>query len=247
MIFGFFIGMLAAILGVGGGVLMVPMLNLLIGLDIHKAIGTSLFVMVFLSTTAAISYFRKKLVLWKLALIFLIGNVIGAYLGANASNLLPPHYLKIAFALVLLYVSYRMLRGSKSAKANKEYKIVSSLNVKRFPLIIGLGIVSGFLSGLLGIGGGIINVPILKMLLSIPMHSSVATSSFMISITSFVASSSHFLMNNVEQFIGILLAPTTILGSYTGAKVAVKLRSIILSRLFAIVLIIVAMRMVISL
>ncbi len=255
IVLGILIGIIAAILGIGGGVFLVPMLHMILGLDMHKAVGTSLFVIFFLSSSAALSYFRKRLILWKLALIFECGSTIGAFMGAHTSDILPSYWLKIFFSLVLFYTAFRMWRGARSKpklRESQEHNRTSNTpsynfeNLSYVMTLIGLGFVAGFLSGLLGIGGGVVKVPIMKLILSIPMHNAIATSAFMIVLTSLVGSSSHFIMGNVNYLIGLTLVPSVMLGSHIGTRIAVKLRSSTISRLFAVLLAFVALRMILS-
>ncbi len=252
MALGLLIGVVAAILGIGGGVFLVPTLHMLLGLDMHKAVGTSLFVILFLSSSAALSYSRKKLILWKLALIFECGSTIGAYVGARTSSIMPSYWLKMCFSIVLLYTAYRMWRGKgkqplKGSQGGSSVEATYNFRDPTFLVIlIGLGFIAGFLSGLLGIGGGVVKVPIMSLILGLPMHNAVATSAFMITITALVGSSSHFAMGNVEYMTGLALAPFVMLGSHLGTRISVRLRGRIISRLFAVLIAFVALRMIIS-
>lgn len=255
IVFALFIGIVASILGIGGGVFLVPTLNLILGLNMHKAIGTSLFVIFFLTLSASLSYFRRKrnLVLWKLALVFESGSVPGAYLGAHLSNTLPSSWLKIGFSMVLLYTAFRMWRGAEKGRSG-ENESKQSINMKQIDLkdpryiilLIGLGLIAGLLSGLLGIGGGVVKVPIMKLILGLPMHNAVATSAFMIVITSFMGSSTHFIMGNVDYLLGLTLIPFVMLGSNIGTRIAMRLKGATISRFFAVLLAFVAIRMILS-
>ncbi len=247
VVLGLLVGMIAAILGIGGGVLLVPILHVLLNLEMHKAVGTSLFVIFFLASSAAFSYSRRKLTLWKLALIFECGSIPGAYVGAYISHLASPDQLKMAFSVLMFYVAYKMWRGNKTK--NKYSKPTNGAQLKLkdprviFLLVI-LGFVSGFLSGLLGIGGGVVKVPIMRLILGLPMHNSVATSALMICITTLTGSTTHFIMGAVEYKVGVWLIPSVVAGSYLGAKVSVKLKSVVLSRIFSVLLAFVAVKMI---
>jgi len=249
---GLFVGMIAAILGIGGGVLLVPILHVLLGLDMHSAVGTSLFVIFFLASMAAFSYIRRRLTKWKLALIFECGSIPGAYAGAFASHIVSPTTLKIAFSFLIFYVAYKMWRVNKKNTSSNSIHAQSSNTVKldkpRIILtLVSLGFVSGFLSGLLGIGGGVVKVPIMHLVLGLPMHNSVATSAFMVCMTTLTGSATHFAMGSVNYKVGAWLIPTSMLGSYIGTKISVKLRSVFLSRIFSILLTFVAARMLVGL
>jgi len=255
-VMGLSIGFLAAILGIGGGVLLVPMLHLLLGLEMHEAIGTSLFVVFFLSSSAMVSYLRKRLILWRLALIFECGSTIGAFTGAHASHFLPSRLLKVAFSLVLLYTAYKMWQGAKGKTSSSgiegawrsEEKLLQKYKDPSYVLLlIGLGFIAGFLSGLLGIGGGVVKVPIMKLILSIPIHNAVATSAFMITLTSFVGMSTHLLIGDVKSLVGLALAPSVMIGSQLGARTAIRMRGATISKIFAVLLIFIALRMILEL
>ena len=245
---GLLIGIVASVLGIGGGVLLVPMLHILLGLEMHEAVGTSLFVILFLASSAALSYSHKKLTLWKLALVFECGSVPGAYVGAFTSYIAPSGLLKIAFSILLLYISTRMWRGKKTSRNGGEAIKRGNPRLsepKTILLLVLLGFVAGFLSGLLGIGGGVVKVPIMSLLLGIPMHSSVATSALMVAITTLTGSATHLVMGGVRYDVGLWLIPSVILGSYLGTRISVRLRSIILSRIFSLLLAFIAVRMII--
>lgn len=247
VVLGLFVGMIAAILGIGGGVLLVPILHVLLNLEMHKAVGTSLFVIFFSASSAAFSYSRRKLTLWKLALIFECGSIPGAYVGAYTSHLASPDQLKIAFSILMFYVAYKMWRGKKTKNKYSKSTKETQLKLKEprvILLLIILGFVPGFLSGLLGIGGGVVTVPIMRLILGLPMHNSVATSALMICITTLTGSTTHFLMGTVKYDVGVWLTPSVVVGSYLGAKVSVKLKSAVLSRIFSVLSAFVALRMI---
>lgn len=247
VLLGFLVGLIAAMLGIGGGVLLVSILHIILGLNIHEAVGTSLFIIIFLSTAAAISYFKQGLVRWKLALIFEVGSTPGAILGALTSDILPSQWLKTIFSILLFYVAYRMWRRKKNQKtSNNTSKNPENLDISRIPTIIGLGVIAGFLSGLLGIGGGIVKVPVMNLILALPIHNAVATSTFMISITTLTGSISHLLLKNIQIQSGLLIAPSAIVGSIIGTRISTKIRGKTLSKIFAVCLILMAVRMLIT-
>jgi len=246
---GLLVGMIASVLGIGGGVLLVPLLHILLGLNMHESVGTSLFVVVFLASSAAISYYREKLTLWKLTLIFECGSVPGAYVGAFTSYMAPSSLLRMSFSILLLYISTRMWRGRKaSGNAGKTIteKDLKIGELRTILLLVLLGFVAGFLSGLLGIGGGVVKVPIMSLLFGIPIHNSVATSALMVAITTLTGSATHLIMGGVRYDVGLWLVPSVVLGAHLGTRISVRLKSIILSRIFSILLALIAVRMIIG-
>ncbi|RLE36830.1 hypothetical protein DRJ17_07825 [Candidatus Woesearchaeota archaeon] len=109
-----------------------------------------------------------------------------------------------------------------------------------------LGLLIGMTASMLGIGGGVVKVPIMNLLLGIPIHNSIATSALMIVITTLAGSATHIVMGGVRYDIGLWLTPSVILGSYLGTKISVKLKGVLLSRIFSILLVFIAVRMILS-
>jgi len=234
------IGLTASLVGIGGGVFLVPLFNLLMGLKMREAVGTSLFVIFFIAFTASYSYWRRKLVSWRIGLIMEGGSGPGAFLGSLASHYLPSSLVKIAFIALLTYVAVRMWRREEGG----ERIYYRKLNV---PWLLAIGFAAGFLSGLLGIGGGVVKVPILTILVGLPMHSAVATSEFMIVITTLTGALTHGFLGDIVYINGLLIAPCVIIGSFLGSKLSVRLKRGTLRKVFSVVMGLIALRMGLSL
>jgi len=226
-----FIGMLAAMFGLGGGFLIVPVLTLA-GVPIHHAVGTSSFIIVFSSLSAIVGYSRQKKIEYGTGIMLAIPSIVGAYLGAYATVFIDAHVLKIIFAFVLVIVAVKMAKNNESVRVR--------INKKVIPFG---GFVAGIASGLLGVGGGIINVPFLSYT-GLSIHSAVATSSFSIFFSSFTASIKHFLLGNIEPLWAAIFIPGIIIGAQIGARVAVKIKAKNLKTAFAVFLIILAILMI---
>jgi len=149
---GFLIGSLAGLFGIGGGFLMVPLLTLM-GLPIHAAIGTSLACIVIGSLASSYGHLRKKRILFRVSALKELFSVPFAVIGAYMTILFTTPQLAALFSVLLVYVAYRMTKRNKPAENIRKFRIRYS----GIPLV---GAVSGFTSGLLGIGGGIMNVPL---------------------------------------------------------------------------------------
>uniref|UniRef100_UPI0026036CC5 sulfite exporter TauE/SafE family protein n=1 Tax=Thermococcus sp. TaxID=35749 RepID=UPI0026036CC5 len=189
---GVFIGTLAALFGLGGGFLIVPALNLL-GVEMHHAVGTSSAAVVFTSLSSAIAYSRQRRIHYKVGLLLASTAVVGAYIGAWLTSFISAPKLKVIFGLALIVVAVRIYR-KKTAEPSEVRLEDVRVNYKLVP--IG-GFFSGIASGLLGVGGGIINVPFLVWL-GMPIHYAVATSSFAIVFTSASSALKHYMLGNVE-------------------------------------------------
>ncbi|MBP1912613.1 sulfite exporter TauE/SafE family protein [Thermococcus stetteri] len=237
---GIFIGILAAMFGLGGGFLIVPTLNFL-GVEIHHAVGTSSAAIVFTSLSAAIAYHRQGRIHYKAGLLLASTAVIGAYIGAWATSYISSSQLKVIFGVVLLLVAIRLYRKKSREPHEVELKEVK-LDYKLVP--VG-GFVAGVASGLLGIGGGAINVPFLTYM-GLPIHYAVATSSFAIVFTATSGAIKHYMLGNVEVEWLVLLVPGLIIGAQLGAKIARKTKAAHLTKAFAVVMAFLAIRMILK-
>ncbi|WP_148882348.1 sulfite exporter TauE/SafE family protein [Thermococcus aciditolerans] len=237
---GVFIGILAALFGLGGGFLIVPTLNFL-GVEIHHAVGTSSAAVVFTSLSSAIAYSRQKRIHYKVGLLLASTAVIGAYIGAWLTSFISAAQLKVIFGLALVIVAVRIYR-KKTAEPSEVKLEEVEVNYKLVP--IG-GFFAGIASGLLGVGGGIINVPFLTYL-GLPIHYAVATSSFAIVFTATAGALKHYAMGNVETQWLVLLVPGLIIGAQLGARIAKRTRASSLKRAFAVVMALLALRMILK-
>ncbi|MCD6171818.1 MAG: sulfite exporter TauE/SafE family protein [Thermoplasmata archaeon] len=225
------IGILASLFGLGGGFLIVPTLTLL-GLPVHHAIGTSSAIIIFSSLSAIIEYRKQEKINYKAGILIVIPSIIGAYIGACLTMYIQAGILKIIFGIVLLFVAFRMMKQ----------EVWREKKLKHWIIPFG-GFLSGIISGLLGIGGGIINVPFLAYL-GLPIHVAVATSSFSIFFTSMASAFKHYFLGNVEFIWLVLFAPAIVIGAQFGAKLAKKIKSKDLKSAFSLLLIILALVMI---
>ncbi|WP_456421436.1 sulfite exporter TauE/SafE family protein [Thermococcus sp.] len=237
---GVFIGILAALFGLGGGFLIVPTLNFL-GVEIHHAVGTSSAAVVFTSLSSALAYHRQRRIHYKAGLLLASTAVIGAYIGAWLTSFISAAQLKVIFGLALIVVAVRIY-GKKTAEPSEVKLEDVKVNYRLVP--IG-GFFAGIASGLLGVGGGIINVPFLTYL-GLPIHYAVATSSFAIVFTATAGALKHYAMGNVETQWLVLLVPGLIIGAQLGARIAKRTRASSLKKAFAVVMALLALRMILK-
>ncbi|MBL7118710.1 sulfite exporter TauE/SafE family protein, partial [Candidatus Bathyarchaeota archaeon] len=194
----FAIGIIASLLGVGGGFLIVPILIFLSGLTSHLAIGNSLMTLVFTALSSTYAYSIQKRIDYKVGLILAIGTIPGAVLGAYATRYISATLLTLLLGLLLIYISIRMFMRSREKTEKHAPSQVSSSWRRRivdssgvvfdYSVDLGRGIplsfLVGFSSGLLGIGGGIVLMPVLVLGVGFPIHIAVATSMFVEIFTS---------------------------------------------------------------
>lgn len=251
-ILGFLIGTVASMVGVGGGVFIVPLFTLVYDFSPSHAIGTSLATIIFTSLASSVNYSRQKRIYYKTGLVLAITTVPGAYLGAYLTEIIQERLLGLIFGAFLLFVALRMifkLSLSKHRHSNaKEVSPVdseSSLFERKNKVLLGvvLGFFGGLSSGLLGIGGGSLMVPIMVLAMGIPIHITVATSMFTMIFTSTSGVIEHFRLDNIHFDYVLLLVSGTIFGAQLGAYTSKRISGRNLRRIFGLVLIIVSIRM----
>ncbi len=264
-------GLLGSALGVGGGVLIVPILTLALHLPIHVAIGSSLVAIVANSCTAAGIYTKARLTNVKLGLLLETATVPGAIIGGLAAAVIAPSILSALFGLVLLYVAYTMVvrrylmsedvlsadnsvapdntpNNLSSSLANSYYdqnlgKVVT-YKVTHTPAGLGASFFAGVLSSLLGIGGGIIKVPAMNLVMGLPMKAAIATSAFMIAITTTVGALIYYYHGYIDPpFIVAPLIIGVVVGARLGVELTQRARGVLLRRIFGVFLFLVALLM----
>jgi len=249
------VGVLAAMVGVGGGIFMVPILTLIYDFKTPEAIGTSLAMIIFTSIFSTASYSRQKRIDYKLGLVLSTATIPGAIVGALAANVVNPAQLGLFFGIFLVFVALRMLItydfkvNAKKTDRLWHRKIIDSAGTvfeyysdlkKGFPP----SFFGGFFSGLLGIGGGVIMVPIMHFLMNFPMHLAIATSMFIMIFTSLAGSATHFTLGNIHLEYMILLCVGIIFGTQVGAYASKRISGKNLRRIFGIIVILVSILMI---
>jgi uncharacterized membrane protein YfcA len=265
-ILGLVVGIVAAMLGIGGGVFVVPILQLLLGFDPILAAGTSLAMIVFKALSSTSSYARQKRIDYKVGLLLVTltipGAFVGAYLADAAAVAGARNALRLIFALFLFYVASRMISSYRFGNLNLlrngpkwTRKLTDSdEQIFTYSVDLGVGVVlsffAGLAAGLLGIGGGALMVPILHFGLSLPMHLAIATSVFIMVFTSIsgVASRVYFESVGTVQHINwtysLLLSIGVIVGAQIGAHASKRVSALNLRRIFGFVLMVIGLSMV---
>ena len=205
--------LLGSLLGLGGGFLIVPMLTIFLGIPIKTAVALSLLSILANSLSASIVYVDKGVVDFRLGLILESTTMLGAILGANINLMMNESIIYVIFGIVLIYVAYRMVFGRKYGDNNVSHK------KGNLYIAASVSFVAGVLSGFLGIGGGILKMPILILLLSLPTRVAIGTSLFMISITSATSTYIYF----INRVINLAYAPYAVLGAAIGAQLGSRL------------------------
>lgn len=254
----FLIGTISAMTGIGGGVFMVSFLSLVYNLSPHQAVGTSLATIIFTSLSSTIGYSRQRKIDYKVGLILTLTAIPGAFVGAFLTNFVTPRNLGLIFGVFLVFVALRMifqfnLYGFEIPKIGKSWrrKITDSDgDIFEYNANVNLGLVlsffGGLASGLLGIGGGAVMVPVLHLTMNFPMHITVATSMFIMIFTTISGALTHFSFGNVRVDYAIFLSIGVIFGAQLGAYFSKKVSGKNLRRIFGVILFLVSIRMILK-
>jgi uncharacterized membrane protein YfcA len=256
-VFGFVVGIFASLTGVGGGVLIFPILTLLYGFVPQQAVGTSLGMIIFTAIASTYFYSRQKRIFYRTGLLLSITTVPGAYLGAYLTTIVSPQTLGVLFGLFLIYIAGRMILrslkpGGTSAAGGDAVERPSvsdrELVASRGPAVkaVTLGLFVGIASGLLGIGGGALAVPIMTLVLHMPIHYATATSMFTMIFTSLSGVLKHHLAGHVHWLFAVLLGAGTVFGARLGASLSLKISGRNLRLVFGIVLLAVSVEMIVK-
>lgn len=259
-------GFLGALLGLGGGVIMVPLLIFLLDVPIHIAAGASIIAVVATSSAATSVYVKNEITNTRLGMFLELATTIGALTGASIMSVVSESFLQVLLGASLLYAAIVMLnkmRGTSTIWTNKPNDWLAerlSLGGSYWDDAIGAQIdygvhctlptflisyIAGIISGLLGIGGGGIKVPAMNVISNIPMKVAVATSNFMIGVTASASALVYLRHGYCDFFITAPVVLGTIIGSNLGARATKQIRGASLKLFFVLVLLILGLRMVI--
>lgn len=254
LVVGVITGVLSGILGIGGGILMVPVLTFF-GVPLVQATATSLVGVLLSSTSGSIRNFSAGELNWKNSLLIAVFGMLTAQLGAWLGDRLPDPILSLAFA-VLLVVTIRLIDLKRSLQRKHAAETedgstsapdTAAANTQATPwlAVIGIGLTAGFLSGMFGIGGGVVMVPLQMLLLAEPIKAAVRTSLGAIVPISISGLVQHTINNNVLWIPGISLGLGGLLGAQFGTRMLPKLGDRTVNRLFRFFLLALAVYMVI--
>lgn len=223
----FLLGVLAgtfgALVGLGGGVILVPVLSLGFGLPIETAVGISLVCVIATSSGAAAVYVQRQWTDLRLGMVLELGTTLGAVTGALMVPYLADSVIKGLFGSFLLYASVMMLRCAEAADDAGEAP--PSYQVRNRPLGMAVSYVAGAVSGMLGIGGGPIKVPLMNVFMGVPLKVAAATSNFMIGVTAAASAFLYYRRGDMVVAVAAPLALGVLAGTVLGSRLAARVRS----------------------
>jgi uncharacterized membrane protein YfcA len=250
-------GLLGSLLGLGGGVFLVPILTLAMGVPIRVAIAASLIAVSATASASATANVKRGLVNLRLGLALEAATSVGGLAGGLGSSLLTQRQLFLVFAATLAAMG--LLMALRSGRRNviadpavepgqlggrlQEGSVQYVYRVKRLPVALGASLVAGAISGLLGLGGGIVRVPVLNTFCGIPIKVAGATSTFMIGATA--AASAFIYLGRGEVALPLTAAVCigALPGSLLGAHVSERVHARSLKRVMAVLLVTVSVQM----
>jgi uncharacterized membrane protein YfcA len=255
IVFSFFVGILSSALGVGGGFITTPSL-IILGIDEAYAVGTALFMIIFTALSSTFAYSRQPgLIEFRSGLIIATTTIIGSISGSITSSVLAvedPQLFRIVFAVCLIPIAIKMIlypkerkKGSSAEEEIEHDDVIWYGYEKREIYSTVLGLIAGFSSGLLGIGGGVVMVPILVTIGKMPMHKAVATSMFIMIFTSIAGAGVKFTQGQTHPDLALFLIIGIVLGAQVGARLVKRVNTIHLQRIFGFMMIVALISIVI--
>lgn len=250
-------GLAGALFGIGGGIIIIPALTIAFGVPIHEAIGASLIGVIASSTGAASRYLNEGLVNIRLGMLMEPFTAAGSIVGALIAIYLDQDILAAAFALMLIYSAYYMIRKPEGA-APVQGGVCSGLSgryidgktlqevcyeVRHLRRGFGASFLAGNLSGLLGIGGGLVKVPAMTLWMGVPMRAATATSNFMIGVTALAGAAVFYVNGLISPVLAATVAVGVFAGATLGTEVSRRITVATIRRYFAALLLIVSVLM----
>ncbi len=244
-------GLFGSLLGLGGGVLIVPLLTLGFGLPLHQAVGVSLVCVIMTSSAASGVYLERHLANLRLGMTLELFTALGALVGGSIAFMLEERVVEGLFALILVYVAITMLVGGRGLPGDAETPPAAmdpggstaadglsgeGYRVQR----LGLGMVgsagAGVASALFGIGGGIIKVPVMHLAMGVPLRVATATSNLMIGITASASALIYLGRGEIDPYVAGPTAIGVFLGATLGSRISHRIDPQILRYLFVAIL-----------
>ncbi|MBP5833166.1 sulfite exporter TauE/SafE family protein [Lactiplantibacillus plantarum] len=258
-------GIFGAILGIGGGMIVTPILTLGLGLDIKYAIGASIIAVIATSSGSTIAYLRDEMLNLRVAMFLEIATTVGAVFGAVLTGVLNATFLYFLFGALLVFTTYNMIRKLMSKNGElpsvKDDKLATQLNlngtyydkalnkqvdyqVENVPGGFSMMFGAGFASGLLGIGSGAFKVLAMDTIMHMPLKPSSATSNLMMGVTAAASAMVYFFNGSIKPGIAAPLAIGIIVGALIGSRIMTRLKPRLIRMIFVPVMLYLGIQMI---
>jgi uncharacterized membrane protein YfcA len=260
-------GLFGSLLGLGGGILIVPLLTLGFGLPLITAVGVSLVCVIVTSGAAAGVYLERRVANLRLGMTLELFTSIGALTGGLIAFLVPERFLELLFTALLAYVALTMARRRGPAPDSEvvatdeaagettdettgdaEDSLEGRLSGPGYRVRrLGFGVIgslfAGVVSALLGIGGGLVKVPVMHVVMGVPLRVATATSNLMIGITASASAIIYLLRGGIDPYVAAPTAIGVFLGASLGSRTAHRIDLRVLRGLFVVILLYTAVQM----
>lgn len=258
---GILAGFVGSLTGLGGGVIVIPLLTIVLGFDLRYAIGAALITSIATSSGAAAAYIKERITNIRIGMTLEIATTLGAVLGALIAMYLDKKYIAIVFGCVLIFSAARTVmkkenrrdeipasRLSKTLKLNGTYPDASGnivhYNVRNVAGGFSIMTLAGVLSGLLGIGSGAFKVLAMDTVMKIPFKVSTTTSNFMVGVTAAASAVVYLQRGYIDPALAMPLIVGVLSGAYLGARILPKTSVKRLRLLFGIIISLMAILMI---
>ncbi len=252
-------GLIGSLTGLGGGVVIIPLLSVFLGVDIHYAIGAALVSVIATSSGSAAAYVREGITNMRIGMFLEIATTIGAVFGALLATIAPTHFIAILFGCILIFSAVNGLRKKaihvlpESSPLAQKLKLYGSYPTAAGVVHYGtrnvvggfvMMIVAGILSGLLGIGSGALKVIAMDNIMRIPFKVSTTTSNFMMGVTATASAVVYLQRGYIQPGICMPVVIGVLLGALTGSRILIRSSPEKLKVFFAIVITLLALQMI---
>ena len=223
---GFCAGGFGALAGVGGGIIVTPLLAIYFGLPMHQAIGVTLLCVIATSTATSSMYVERHVTDVRLGMTLELATTVGALIAALVAHHVNRRTLAVLFVCFLLYSAGSMVKKAWNSRHAKREEVIPDYTPQNYPIGLAASLLAGGFSGLLGIGGGPIKVPVMLLFMKVPLRVAAATSNFMIGVTAGTSAYIYWGRGDVRVDIAAPLVAGVFAGSLLGARVSPKIRPV---------------------
>lgn len=253
-------GFLGSLTGLGGGVIIIPLLTIVFGIDIHYAIGASLVSVIATSSGAASAYVKEGFSNLRIGMFLEVATTIGALSGAYLALKLQANAIALIFGLVLIYSAYltaKPAQKNRKPEAQGRFEQILKLDgeyptadgwkkYKAVNALPGFGVmyVAGAISGLLGIGSGAVKVLAMDRIMKLPFKVSTATSNFMIGVTAAASAGIYISRGYIDPGLAMPVMLGVLLGATIGARILFSAKTRVLKLVFSAVILLLALEMI---
>jgi uncharacterized membrane protein YfcA len=232
-------GLLGGYLGLGGGVIMVPYLTVIAGLDIKAAVPVSVSAIMVNSFSSSTAYLKKGMVDMETAVVLSVSMILGNMIGSSMSEFVSSHTVRLVFTLILLYAAFSFMR----TRAADNQSSITRVRKRPIALVMTIALFAGCLAGLTGVGGGIVLVPMMYLLMGMPLATSRGTSTFLIGFSAAAACAVYYFAGHLNLIVTAPVVLGVILGGRIGGHLGTIAKPMAVKVLFVIVLLYMAYRL----